>query len=362
MSLDRHRKKRWIKSLSRRRLGRGNGSYKPIVLSAPNELSFSRNSAQTIQFFSDLKKSIFSGQITRRKGKIKPQPFAIDLCPVKKISLPAAIVLAAELHRWSLTIAKQTSLTPRTPSKWAPRVRALLTDLGALELLGVKLKRREQDFENELVLLKLRSDVKRDGPAIQHLQLWLREMGHVFKEKPYVFGALDEAVMNCIEHGYEDVGAKPRYPNAGHRWWATSCFDPTNDSLRFFVYDQGVGIPASLPHNKDFWSHVSRIIEAVAGLNSESNIIEGAFEVGRTRTNLCERGKGLGKMQEAIQRAGDGYLRIISGRGDVTLSPAATIRKMDHTDHIGGTLIEWSIPIDALKNCEVERGYRCSSS
>ncbi|WP_306047623.1 hypothetical protein, partial [Nioella sp. MMSF_3534] len=287
-----------------------------------------------------------------RRKSMGPEPraFAIDLKPVQRISVPAAVVLAAELHRWSLNLAGKTKLRPRKPSSWTPRVRGLLADLGAFDLLGVHLKKRTKDPHDEIVLLPLQSDEVRDGERMQLLQSWLKNMGVVFDTKKYVFGALDEAVMNCIDHGYIDLGGKPKFPYAGHRWWATSCFDPASDSLRFFVYDQGVGIPACLPTNEDFWPGVSVLLAKITGKKTQSNIIESAFEVGRTRTGLSERGKGLDKMREAIRSAGGGYIRVISGMGDVTLGPTETVRKIEHSAHIGGTLVEWSIPIDALKD------------
>jgi len=321
--------------------------YKPNVILAPSVLSFSNNSIATIEFFDKLKESIFTKRIAKRKGEVRRQPFAIDLKSVRRISVPTAVVLAAELHRWSLS--QKTNLRTRGVSGWSPRVRALLTGLGVFELLGVHIKQKKDDIAPEIVLLKLQSGVKRDGESVDKLQTWFKAMGVVFDEKRFVFGALDEAILNCIDHGYLDTGEKPRFPYAGHRWWATSCYDPVNDSLRFFVYDQGIGIPKSLPSNPNFWPSVLKSLKAFVGEAPQSSIIESAFEIGRSRTHLAERGKGLDKMREAIDKAGAGYLRVISGQGDVSLGPTGTLKKHDHDHHIGGTLVEWSIPVDALR-------------
>ena len=328
---------------------------KPVTLIAPEFLNFSCNHRETIQFFIDLKSAIFRNSFAIGKGSTRPQPVAIDLSKVTDISVPAAVVLAAELHRWHLY--RKGGFNAKGNRDWSPIVQTLLRDLGVFELLGENSSRLQSSDHKELVLLRLQSDTRRDGPSIAKLQTWFQEIGVVFGNRKFVFGALDEAVLNSLDHGYIDLGQKPKFPYAGHRWWATSCYDPNDDSLRFFVYDQGVGIPACLPSNREFWPHVYAKIKAgIVGEGLESNIIESAFEVGRTRTHMAERGKGLDKMRDAIRLSGDGYLRIISGKGDLSLSGDRTLAKRDHDLHIGGTLVEWSIPLNALKGHGASNG------
>lgn len=57
-------------------------------------------------------------------------------------------------------------------------------------------------------------------------------------------------------------------------------------------------------------------------------------------------------MRNAIELAGDGYLRVLSGEGDVRFGPKKTLKKADHKSHIGGTLIEWSVPMSAFTKAE----------
>lgn len=343
--------RRWKRKLDRKSFDRASrATFSKVEISAPEVLSFSRNSKETLEFLEKFKTAVFNREQYRKSGKFIKKPISLDFSQIKRFSLPAAVVLAAELHRWKLQ--EFSKMNVRGYRKWSPRTRALMYSLGVFDLLGIRVRKGAYDLDplKEVVLLRLQSAERRDGEAVYRLQSWLRSMEFNFQEKKFVFGALDEAIVNCIEHGYVDTGTHPRYPYAGHRWWATSCYDPRNHSLRFFVYDQGVGIPASLPQNEDFWPPIFAWIKKSLKTSADSDFIEGAFAIGRSRTFEGKRGKGLAKMQEAISLAGDGYLRVLSGKGDVTLSGSATIKKTDHRSHIGGTLIEWSIPIAALQD------------
>ena len=171
---------------------------------------------------------------------------------------------------------------------------------------------------------------------MEKLQTWFQEIGVVFSYKKFAYSALDEAVLNCLDHRYIDlVGQKPKFPYAGHRWSTTSCYDQSNDSLRFFTYDQGVGIPACLPTNSDFWPYVCAKIKAgIVGNGPKSSIIEGASKVGPTGTHRAKRGKGLDIMRDAIRLSGEAYLRIISGKADLSLCRERGLYKMDVTTQV----------------------------
>jgi len=81
---------------------------------------------------------------------------------------------------------------------------------------------------------------------------------------------------------------------------------------------------------------------------TDANLILSALEIGTTRTEKPGRGKGLDQMHDVIRQAGGGYMRIMSGRGDVTVKCDGKPGKRQLSSHIGGTMIEWSIPIKHL--------------
>ncbi|MDO6458963.1 hypothetical protein Q4560_15685 [Celeribacter halophilus] len=209
----------------------------------------------------------------------------------------------------------------------------------------------DETFPSQVVLVELMSAVVQDGEKVDQLQSRLMQLAEFFEPRKYIFRALLEATNNAIEHAYED-GLPLKYQSAkgGGRWYATASFDPTSNSLRFFVYDQGVGIPASLRSKEILIRQISAITDKFGWTNHDADTIDAAFELGKTRTKQDERGKGLHDMQSVLQKAGSGYLRVISGNGDFKLWHTGEVEKFRHGSHIGGTLVEWSIPIDALSN------------
>jgi hypothetical protein len=336
----------------RRRFGNGAKKNGTRVISAPNQLSFSKNSKSTLEFLERLKVGTLLEPKVKLRGKLVKKPIFVDLSPVKLISVPAAVILAAELHRWVLLSGGRT-LRARNLKRWNPRVRTMMRTLGALELLGIKSTGEYQaDPKSQVVLMPLESGIKSDGPAVDRLQKWISELSNIFEPRPYVFDGLTEAILNAIDHAYMPSQQNARFPYAGHRWWATCSVDPVKQSFRFFVYDQGIGIPATIRAQPD-WDEPVALMMAKLGLpTSDASVIEGAFEVGRTRTKLKERGKGLHQMHEIIVKAGAGAMRILSGRGDILLNKGGVIAKTTHSSHIGGTMIEWSIPINAFAQNE----------
>ncbi|MCJ8138578.1 hypothetical protein [Falsirhodobacter halotolerans] len=213
----------------------------------------------------------------------------------------------------------------------------------------------QSTLADELVLLNLASGVKGQPETMDALQNDLLALGTALEAKMYLFEGLTEAVINSIEHAYVDTAARSgdmrdgntvsTYPTAGSRWWATSCYDPVSKSLRFFVYDQGVGIAATLDREEGWRRRISEMIVKLGSSPSKSDAqdIEAAFEIGRTRTGLDERGKGLDQMRDVVRSARGGYMRVLSGKGDVELTETEC-RKFYLPSHTGGTLIEWNLP------------------
>lgn len=329
-----------------------------ILVEAPATLSFSQNSVETVRFFDQLKQAIFTDRIRKKKGEVAPKGMLLRLNKVKYISLPCAVILSAELKRWTLKFKGTPNLVDY--GQWSGRVRSLLVNLGTLKHLGVSKKSYKRysksTVRGQAVLVELTSAVVQDGEKVSALQDKLMALAEFFEPKPYIFRALLEATNNAIEHAYEGEDTL-KFPNVGGgRWYATASYDPAKDALRFFVYDQGIGIPASL-QSKDRWSHAIRTIREKFGYaDHDTDTIDAAFEIGRTRTHQDERGKGLMDMLNVLQAAKSGYIRVISGRGDYTVDAGGDMEKRQHSSHIGGTLVEWCIPYSAFKSEETSNG------
>ena len=112
-------------------------------------------------------------------------------------------------------------------------------------------------------------------------------------------------------------------------------------------YDQGAGIPATLPT-----SDVVERLREYFDFWPDSRKIEAAMEVGRSATGSAERGKGLQNLLEFAKGHTEGRLSIYSlkgmyrmiARGEGAVQQTE-ILKRDHSNSINGTLIEWEVTL-----------------
>lgn len=109
-------------------------------------------------------------------------------------------------------------------------------------------------------------------------------------------------------------------------------------TLHFFMYDQGVGIPRTLPRST-LWEQ----IRAFRLERSDADLIDAAIEVRRSSTAIPGRGRGLDEIVSYIDAEQRGRLRIVSGNGEVCYLPDRTRTRRTLPGRLIGTLIEWQI-------------------
>ena len=174
----------------------------------------------------------------------------------------------------------------------------------------------------------------------QELRIQIEETIGAKIKKLELFGGLSEAITNVSHHAYhKDATFK--------QWWLSASYDQTTQRLCVTFYDQGMGIPVTLPKSK--WA---ALITDLFALNKDSQRIEAAMIVGRSSTDLPERGKGLADLLEFAKAYDSSTLAIFSLHGKYTVNarkngPEAilTSEKYDFERSIGGTLIEWSVQL-----------------
>jgi hypothetical protein len=128
--------------------------------------------------------------------------------------------------------------------------------------------------------------------------------------------------------------------------------------LRFFIFDQGAGIPSTLPTGPLREWILSFLAETSAGVfSNDAQMLRAAFEVGRTRTGMANRGLGLQRMADVVRGSKTGFLRIISGRAEIVHYSDDHIESRSLPTHIGGTLIEWNMPADVFVTAPDEDGH-----
>ncbi|EYR84262.1 hypothetical protein [Shinella sp. DD12] len=313
-----------------------------IRITPPAVFSFSRNYTATVTCLQSFKRALFAAT---PDGK-QPQIF-LDLSTIKEITLAGALVLAAEIHRWR--VQRGPGLRAQNVYDWNPKVRRLLAGLGFFKLLKVDIPRRLQVeiLSDEVTVLQMISSTELDQELLQKTMQKLSAVAEILQQDPSVYGALVEAAYNAKLHAYpEDFEYEFQPIIKG--WWATASFNSEEEVVKFLVYDQGVGIPNTLPK----WSGWEKLRATIAetlgdlatGLKDASNLIEAAIEMDRTSLQ-GGHGKGLQDVIRAVETTPGSSVRILSGTGSVLYHQGGRIEKKDETLHIGGTLIEWRIPV-----------------
>jgi hypothetical protein len=230
---------------------------------------------------------------------------------------------------------------------WNPEVRDLLESLGFFELLDVSdsqiASTKINDEMTTVTVLPMISNTELD----QRLLASLSKISEALHSDPTIYGALVEAAYNVGKHAYPD-GYRWRFPPVVKGWWATASLDPAANCVKFLVYDQGVGIVETLPRWEG-WEKVRGILAHLPfnvgdTLNDQSRMIKAALEVDRTSLD-GGHGKGLQDIVGVVDGFTSAEVRILSGRGSLLYKVENEHVLKDETLHLGGTLIEWTIPV-----------------
>ena len=159
---------------------------------------------------------------------------------------------------------------------------------------------------------------------------------------------LNEAVLNVHQHAYEEGIDNSYVPMPNKHWWIAGYRNAAAKEIGFLAFDQGVGIPATLPQKhaefvKDLLSAAGQLLRGTSATNDHL-LIARAFELGRSRTGKVSQGKGLNDFKRFLEAAGGkGSLRILSGRGSYlyTRDGKELVEPLPLPFH--GTLIIWRL-------------------
>lgn len=171
-----------------------------------------------------------------------------------------------------------------------------------------------------------------------------------------IYAGVSEAMTNCAHHAYEDLSLPCR------KWWMFSREDATSGKLQVVFCDLGIGIPKSLFRESDqvsdgWLDRLKKFLASHIALgrrNDDALKIEAAIKIGRTRTKLQHRGKGLKQMVSTLDQIGEGdaLVEIISGNGmyrHCAKNKKVVEKALPLSDNrktaIRGTLIHWSVPL-----------------
>lgn len=300
------------------------------IIKLPEMLDFEENYERTVSHF----------DLLRRGSRIGRYLASLRFDKIVYISPSAALVLASEVDRWNQLRSGRLRADVET---WHEDIRRLLRQMGYFELLKIEAPPASEESKNTEFLRFKRGagDNRNSGLLAKQLRMEIEALVGFHIKKHLLFEGLSEAITNVGQHAYPDssFGVK--------QWWLSASYDRQDRRLCVMFYDQGAGIPATLPTS----DVVERLLEYFDSW-SDSRKIEAAMEVGRSAIGSTERGKGLQNLLEFAKGHVEGRLSIYSLKGMYRMiargAGAAMIVetvKRDYSNSINGTLIEWEVKL-----------------
>lgn len=302
-------------------------------------------------------------KLLKLTNKLRDYYFRKNICmklefsKTKKMFTEGTLYLLAELE--TLKITNPDIKFSLIPSKEVI-VNQVLKQTGILELLGVSLNFEDMEFDETVKYWKYSSGHKVEMDSAEDM---LDDFDDLLSESSStsIFNSITEAVTNCHHHAY----LEKRFindPMKAKKWWIFS--QEKDNKLSICVCDLGIGIPKSLLRNsenvaEDWFSSLKNFLKShKEKYDRDSASIKAAIEIGNTRTNLVNRGKGLNQIINQISTLCDhkASIAILSNKGsyiinrgmieDRPLTGIVDGFSLPYKQSIDGTVILWEIPID----------------
>ncbi|MCH2164340.1 MAG: hypothetical protein MK098_06775 [Marinovum sp.] len=350
-----HARNRWKKELNRRdvlhsrirlepTLRRRIAETKRVHLVVPEVFGLNQNYSESMSIVEQLKQEAFAKDGHKRI-------FRLDFSQVEHVELDAFLVISAEIDRARNApgIKNLNRFSAFRPRLWRPHVLAYLEQFGFFDdLVEYSLRRTKRRKALDLGFATVPT-IACAGMAPERagqLSDELRNVAQFFRHPTFVYEGLVEAMHNTVDHAYRDKDLLKYSPVIGDWWWAAAIYLHAESQIQVVMFDQGAGIPKTLPR----WSK----FEAVRGyfdgwgvpLDDDGLMIRAAIQTSRTsRSSSDGRGKGLGQIVSIARELDDSSVRILSGNGQVIYRQEDDVEVSTLEKHIGGTLIEWRIPV-----------------
>ena len=317
----------------RRRVGEKPSGFERgrVTATCPSVLALEENFDEVVALISEIR-----GMSRRRRN----ERTYVDFRQIREVKPSGALVLAAELDRWNRLPGNRSKFKRADVEEWDPNVRRLLGEMGFFDLLGVSVSDLGQSASEGARYVKFRSGVTVDGKEFDDLR---RDDLKPFIDVPnetLLFAAVSEAMTNVVHHAYEGTRGTQ---DALRRWWLSAAFDAAHGELAILIYDQGLGIPNTVPKNFG---------DRVLGLfgDADAQLIQAAHNLDRSATGEAHRGFGL---QRDVRRYirdfdGSGTYRVISGKGEYTVQAGKGGIESTRTFRrsLEGTFIEWRLQVN----------------
>ncbi|MDK1705313.1 hypothetical protein OSR40_016370 [Serratia rubidaea] len=330
---------KWIEREKRKGLNVEVKSGRRVSLKLPAQMNFSSKYDDTIRCITAIRILSFRKGFPSHAYRL----VFVDFSDLREISTSAALALTAELSKWDDEIRQ--SLRPKIET-WNKGILTQFSDIGFFDLFQNKASfeiERRQEQTNLRFVKYIKGQSDDSGKARKLKEEINRLIGEDINKWTFLYSGLSEAITNVCHHAYPE---EHNFADRDKNWYMTGSYDSLSKVLKVAFYDQGIGIPESLPSSILYEKVLDYLKKApvIKGMR-DATLLKAAVEIERTRTGDDDRGKGLQDLLEFNNQRGEGYLSILSGRGlyKYTVSSGLDTVKTERLPYpILGTLIIWS--------------------
>ncbi len=307
--------------------------YKKII--APKILNL--DNEDTLRFFNDIRAN---------SDDIRCLLY-VDFKGIESITPGSALVFASELNRMSIIRGRRNRLKVIDFHKWNTNIKFLLRDMGMFELLNIPNIPKDflnAEYNSDIRFFKFISGDSINGEKPKEYREVIKQVISGVPNEKKLQIAITEAMDNALYHGYPDDFIENSKLKE-KMWWLSASLNKNENTLNFMFFDQGIGIPKSLP--KVYPNLFGKMLSL---FDPDDHIIEVATKAGKSSTGKRHRGKGLPQIIDYVQSYNkNGYVRITSGKGTYTITKKINtgIEKRSYLNKydIQGTLIEWQLEL-----------------
>ena len=326
------------KYLKKRKRLKDHKNRKYEILDAPEFMSLKSNFNDVVIFFNKLR--------DKTTGSQKVNRMLVNFETISVLKSGAALILAAELYRWqALNLIK---LKPYKPERWDSNVKRLFNELGLFDLLKTskKFRNTKPDAVGSQTFFTFLTGKTTDGALANTLMEKMSPIINSHYNERLLYVALSEAMTNVLNHAYPDY-SDVFNSDLKNRWWLSGSFDRDTKIMSVLLYDQGVGIPKTLPSKPVLYKNILRFLnEKRYAITDQGRLIQAAVKVGRSRTEEGHRGKGLKQILKFSSDSKFGRLYIVSRKGEYFFDEDCIEKTNNCSVELGGTFIQWEIKLE----------------
>jgi hypothetical protein len=306
-----------------------------VEIEVPQALCLDKKHGETCAFIGRIREVVRSGKRA-----------SLVFRDVQTVRTSALMYLVSQIHRLRFEHG-QNCITGTYPDNLG--VERLMAESGFFSLLGIRTRERVQKPSRGRRYIQFRSGTGLAGTRLKEVREEILQDDFLMsvQVRHKIFRAISEAATNVGHHAYAtkafvtSAAAKDLFG----RWWLLASLNRPRNLFTLVFSDMGVGIPKTLPRRYPI-EQVRAALSLLPGFRvDDGQMIEAAMVLGRTRTHLDNRGKGLLDLTQLIDLLGGGEMNIYSRHGVVTYASGATKVK-NMVGLIEGTLIEWKLPLD----------------